>query len=110
MLEKNISTYGLGPGEQWLEILDLDFFMLFKIFEIQDSDYYPCTIFIEKIIESFAEKIKGRGMMSCKAKKIKLIDGDFYKFVEELHSITLISAFIKLAYFSFIWAGLSKKN
>ena len=68
------------------------------------------TMFTEKVAESFEPK-NWWEMVTCKAEKNELINGNFGKFLEGLYSITTISASIEhiFSLFRLVWSNLHNK-
>ena len=54
--ERKLSTDQEASALLWLENFNCDFSILFKMVQIQDSEYYIPTMFTEKVKESFAAK------------------------------------------------------
>ena len=71
--------------EQWLEILNPDFSISFKMFQIKHFDYYPFTMFIKRVTIICNKKMVENDELN------KLKNGDFCKYLEELYSITSAS-------------------
>lgn len=107
---KRLTSQQESSAEQFIQNWNPAFEVPFKMFQIKDTDYYPESMFSQNVIDSVESK-KWWKIMACKSEKNDLLNTDFCKFVEDLHSTTSTSASIERIFstFGLVWSKLRNK-